>query len=74
MRYLVVIERGPTSYGAYSPDVPGCYAVGDTPQETVALMQEAIEEHIERMRADGERLPESAHESAYVEVSPRVPA
>ena len=74
MRYLVVIERGPTSYGAYSPDVPGCYAVGDTPQKTIALMQEAIEEHIERMRADGDRLPEPVHESAYVEVSPRVPA
>lgn len=74
MQYLVVIERGPTSYGAYSPDVPGCYAVGDTLQETMALMQEALEGHIERMRTDGERLPEPVHESAYVEVSPRVPA
>lgn len=28
MRYAIVIEKGPTSYGAYVPDLPGCVAVG----------------------------------------------
>ena len=74
MRYLVVIERGPTSYGAYSPDVPGCYAVGDTPEEVTALLSEALEGHVELMRADGDPLPEPVHQAAYVEVTPRIPA
>jgi len=29
-RLLVIIEKGKQSYGAYSPDLPGCVAVGDT--------------------------------------------
>ncbi|MEO7074210.1 MAG: type II toxin-antitoxin system HicA family toxin [Ktedonobacterales bacterium] len=32
-RYLVIIEQGATSYGAYVPDLPGCVAVGDTRAE-----------------------------------------
>jgi len=24
MKYMVVIEQGPTSFGAYVPDLPGC--------------------------------------------------
>ena len=27
MKYLVVIEKGPSSFGAYVPDLPGCVAV-----------------------------------------------
>ena len=30
MRYLVILEEGPSSFGAYVPDLPGCVAVGDT--------------------------------------------
>ncbi len=30
MRYMVVLEQGPTSYGAYVPDLPGCVAAGET--------------------------------------------
>ncbi len=47
MRYMVVLERGPTSYGAYVPDLPGCIAVGETQQEVLELIQEAIEFHLE---------------------------
>ena len=32
-RFLVIIEKGNQSYGAYSPDLPGCVAVGDTIEE-----------------------------------------
>lgn len=32
-KILVVIEKGETSYGAYSPDVPGCVAFGVTREE-----------------------------------------
>ena len=41
-RYAIIIERGPTSYGAYSPDVPGCAVVGGSDAEVRRLIAEAI--------------------------------
>ena len=38
MRYLVIVEQGAASYGAYVPDLPGCIAAGNTKQEALALM------------------------------------
>jgi predicted RNase H-like HicB family nuclease len=66
MRYAVVIEKGPTSYGAYVPDLPGCIAVGDTVQEVRKLITEAIQVHIEGMREDGEPVPEPSSLAEYV--------
>ena len=45
MKYAVIIEKGPESYGAYAPDLPGCVAVGESRKEAVKLIQEAIEFH-----------------------------
>ena len=49
MQYLVVIEEGPNSFGAYVPDLPGCIAVGESREEVTKLIQEAIELHIKDM-------------------------
>ena len=57
MRYLVVIEEGPDSFGAYVPDLPGCVAVGATRAEVSALIHEAIEFHIDGLRQDGLPVP-----------------
>ena len=57
MRYAIVIERGDTSYGAYVPDLPGCVAVGETREEAVKLIHEAIEAHLELLREEGESVP-----------------
>lgn len=57
-RYLVVIEQTATGYSAYSPDVAGCGAVGDTEQETRQNFQEALAAHFEAMREVGEPIPE----------------
>ena len=38
MKYAVVIERGPTSFGASVPDLPGCFAVGETLEEAERLI------------------------------------
>jgi len=46
MQYLVVVEEGSSSYGAFVPDLPGCIAVGETEIEVIALIQEAIEFHL----------------------------
>lgn len=53
MRYLVVLEQGPTSFGAYVPDLPGCVAVANTRDEVMGLIREAIELHINELRQGG---------------------
>ena len=47
MRYMVVIEKSPKNYCAFSPDVLGCIAAADTLEETATLMREALEFHLE---------------------------
>ena len=68
MEYLVVIERGPTSFGAYVPDLPGCVAVGETREEVETLIHEAIEFHIEGLRADGRAVPTPSSTGQVVSV------
>jgi predicted RNase H-like HicB family nuclease len=58
MEYVVIIEQGETSIGAYVPDLPGCVAVGESREEVLELIREAIELHIESMRENGEAIPE----------------
>jgi predicted RNase H-like HicB family nuclease len=69
MRYAIVIERGPASYGAYVPDLPGCVAAAETRAEVLRLIRESIEFHIEEMREGGMKVPEPASSAEYVEVS-----
>ncbi|MFO0458342.1 MAG: type II toxin-antitoxin system HicB family antitoxin [Burkholderiales bacterium] len=57
MDYVVIIEKGDSSYGAYVPDLPGCVAVGETQDEAMKLIQEAIEYHIEGLKEDGLHVP-----------------
>lgn len=68
MKYAVVYEQGPTSWGAYVPDLPGCVAVGETRAEVKRLIREAIEFHLEGMREAGEQIPEPASSVELVEV------
>lgn len=69
MRYMVVIEKGPSSYGAFVPDLPGCIAAGETEEEVLALIEEAIQFHLEDMKAGGLQIPLPASRSAFVEVA-----
>jgi predicted RNase H-like HicB family nuclease len=69
MRYAVVIEKGEGNYGAYVPDLPGCVATGDTIEEVEREIQEAIEFHLEGMRADGQAIPEPSSRVEYIEVA-----
>lgn len=69
MRYMVVLEQGPTSYGAYVPDLPGCVAVGESQQEALQLIQEAIEFHLEGLKEEGMLIPVPHSSSTFVEVS-----
>jgi len=69
MRYMVVVEKGSSSYGAFVPDLPGCIAVGETEAEVLALIEEAIQFHLEDMRTGGLQIPLPASKSAFVEVA-----
>jgi predicted RNase H-like HicB family nuclease len=65
---MVVIERGEKSWGAHVPDLPGCIAVGETRDEVLQLIREAIDFHIEGLRRDGLPVPSPSSESDFVEV------
>jgi predicted RNase H-like HicB family nuclease len=67
-KYAIVIEKGPSNYSAYVPDLPGCIATGETVEETETLLREAIELHLEGMREDGLPIPEPGSVVEYLEV------
>ena len=52
MRYAILMEPTGTGFSAYVPDLPGCVAAGETPEETVNLIREA------------DRLPPGRHAAA----------
>lgn len=57
--YSVVYEQaGDGSWSASSPDVPGCYSVGDTVQEAEASMREALAVHLDELRRHGSPQPQ----------------
>jgi len=69
MKYMVVIEKGETGYGAHVPDLPGCIAAGETREEVLQLIKEAIEFHIEGLRKAGEQVPSPSSASEFIEVN-----
>jgi predicted RNase H-like HicB family nuclease len=68
-RYPVVIEQTGTGYSAYSPDVPGCIAAGDSVDETRCNFQDALAAHFGVMRDVGEPIPDPRSAVDYVEVA-----
>ncbi|GMU24577.1 MAG: hypothetical protein AMXMBFR13_46510 [Phycisphaerae bacterium] len=66
-RYAVIVEEGPDNYSAYSPDLPGCVATGQTLEQVRAHMRKAIEMHIRGLVEDGESVPEPQCVDAFLE-------
>ncbi len=69
MKYLVIVEQGPTSFGAYVPDLLGCVAAAPSRDEVLELIHEAIGIHIEDLRERGEEVPLSVSTGEIVDVS-----
>ncbi len=69
MKYAVVIEEGPKSFGAYVPDLPGCIAVGESRTEVVRLIQEAIVLHLQGLQDQGENIPPPSSSIEFVDVA-----
>lgn len=72
MRYAIVIEKAPSNYAAYVPDLPGCIATGASIQETETLIRKAIEFHLEGLKADGLPIPLPSSQVEYIDVPPEV--
>lgn len=68
MKFAVVYEKAETNYSVYVPDLPGCVSVGDTLEEAMRMIREAIEFHLEGMMRDGEPIPQPSTEVGYVEI------
>lgn len=65
-QYLVIYEQGQDSWGAYSPDLPGCTAVGSSRDEVEQLMREAVEAHVNVLRGEGLVVPQPSSFPGYV--------
>ena len=63
--YLIIIEKSENGYGAYCPDVHGCAAVGDTPEEARKEFLSALELHFQGLKEDGLPIPEPSSSVAY---------
>ena len=68
-RYLILIEPTATGFSAYSPDLPGCAAAGETRDDVERNMRDAVELHVEGLRELGEPVPPPSVSAAYVEVA-----
>ncbi len=68
MRYRVVVEKGPSSYGAHVPELPACIAAGGTTEEVLSPIWEANEFHLEDLRQEGQPIPSPASTSERLEV------
>ena len=57
--YKVILDPAPEGgYVVYCPSLGGCYSQGDTIEESLANIREAIELCLEDMREAGEELPD----------------
>jgi predicted RNase H-like HicB family nuclease len=69
MRYATIIEKTPTNYSAYVPDLPGCIATGATIEEVSAQIQSAILFHLEGLQLEGLLIPEATTICEYIEAA-----
>ncbi len=65
-KFLIIVEKSETGFGAYSPDLPGCVAVGDTQEEAEQKIYEAIHFHLEGLQTEGLAIPTSQSVAEYM--------
>ena len=66
-KYLIVIEKTDgEGFGAYSPDLPGCYATGKSLETVERRMMNAIKAHIDQHLVDGKIVPEPKTVAAFM--------
>lgn len=68
MKYTVIYKKGDRTWGAYVPDLPGVIAAGDSREKVESLIREAVEFHIEGLRAEGLAVPPPASWAGTLEI------
>jgi len=58
-RFSVVIERDEEGYFAFCPELQGCYTQGDTYEEVLENIKDAIRLHMEDRLEAGEEIPQA---------------
>lgn len=58
-RFSAVIEHDKDGYFAFCPELQGCYSQGDTYEEALENMKDAIRLHLEDRIASDEDIPEA---------------
>ena len=66
--YLVIYEKTSTGYSAYVPDLPGCITTGKTFEEIDRNIREAIELHVEALRAHNQDVPADTLDALLIAV------
>jgi predicted RNase H-like HicB family nuclease len=70
MTFPIVVESDADGYFVSCPALQGCYSQGETYEEAVENIKDAIRLHLEDRNADGEGLPEAVSVSlSTVEVA-----
>ncbi len=68
-RYTVVFEREEDGgFSVFVPDLPGCASQGDTHDEALANIREAIESYLGALAKLGQPVPEPRHSVETVQV------
>ncbi|VDA17169.1 hypothetical protein BANRA_02585 [Acinetobacter baumannii] len=69
MLYPIAIERGTDTeaFGVSVPDIPGCFSAGDTLEEAIENVKEAISSHLEILAEDGEEIPLASDVSKFID-------
>lgn len=58
-RFSVVIEHDEEGYFAFCPQLQGCYTQGDTYEEALENIKDAIRLHVEDRLESGEEIPQA---------------
>jgi len=66
MRYPVAIQKDEDScYGVTVPDIPGCFSAGESLDEAIKNVQEAISAHLEILAEDNHLAPKPSVVDIY---------
>lgn len=69
MKYTVIYEKGPASWGAYVPDLPGVIAAGESRDEVEMLIRRAVKLQLQGLREQGQPIPEPSSFAGELEIS-----
>jgi len=58
-RFSVIVEKDSHGYFAFCPELQGCYTQGDTYEEVLENIKDAVHLHVEDRIENGEEIPQS---------------